>query len=321
MQSHQERRCACLLIVCLAWAVSAFAQRSETIEVPEPSPASIRIIRVSPAPREAVSKQTIIEVELAYKVERFEKKRFQLGATATQNRPGYAWTIGETAKEPTALEEAAGQITARFALASIWDKDDVKVPLEIKFSVDQLLGTMGASTTAATTEPLVYTIDGPPPAALADALTREPATTTYDEARGLTTVQKNITLFQSGAMHTVLGLGAQAPGRELVKPPTDITLVVVFQFDTGVGERPPEFSMLSLSVDGRQISQRPAMRASEETTQGVYTGMVVSTLPTALLADLVKGTQIAMNVGGAVFNLTQSQLAAVREFTGAIKVQ
>jgi hypothetical protein len=320
MQSPQQRRCGCLLVACLAWSDPAFAQRSETVDVPTPSPASIRIIRVSPIPREAVSRQTIIEVELAFNVERFEKSRFRLGATAAQNRLGHSWMVQEAGKGDTVLEEAAGQVTARFALASIWDKDDVKVPLEIKFSVDQLFGTMGASTMAATTEPVVYTIEGPPPVAPADALTREPVTTTYDEPRGMTTVQKNITLFRSAGTHTVLGLGAQIPGREVVKPPADIMLIVVFQFDSGAGERPPAFSTLTLSVDGRQISQRPAIRASEETTQGVYTGMVASTLPAALFANLVQGTQIEMNVGGALFSLTQSQLAALREFAGAIKV-
>jgi len=39
-------------------------------------------------------------------------------------------------------------------MGDIWDKPDLKRPFEIQFSIDQLIGAIGASVSAASTAPI-----------------------------------------------------------------------------------------------------------------------------------------------------------------------
>lgn len=54
------------------------------------------------------------------------------------------------------LPGATGSIKVQFDARTVFEKPDVKYPHEIRFAVRQLIGTMGASITAAETQPVVY---------------------------------------------------------------------------------------------------------------------------------------------------------------------
>jgi hypothetical protein len=131
--------------------------QSETVQVPEPSPATVRIVSVTPPSGSEITKTTTIVVELEYRVEKFEPKRFKAGATAAETREGYGWSLTPTKGQASQLlHQAAGTLTVPFDANILWDKPGLKHPFEITFSVDQLIGTMGASVTAAKTEPILF---------------------------------------------------------------------------------------------------------------------------------------------------------------------
>ena len=131
--------------------------RSETVEVPEPSPATVRIVSLTPPAGSEITRTTTIVVELEYRVEKFEPERFKAGATAAQTRAGYSWSLVATKGEASQLlHQAAGRVIVPFDASLLWEKPDLKHPFEITFSVDQLIGTMGASVTAAKTDPLLF---------------------------------------------------------------------------------------------------------------------------------------------------------------------
>ena len=130
--------------------------RSETVEVPAPSPATVRVVSVTPPAGGEITKTTTIVVALEYRVEKFEPERFMVGATAAQTRAGYGWSLAATKGEASQLlHQPAGTVTVPFDASLLWEKPDLKHPFTITFSVDQLIGT-GASVTAAKTAPLLF---------------------------------------------------------------------------------------------------------------------------------------------------------------------
>ena len=129
----------------------------ETVEIPKPSPATVRLRSVLPPAGSEITPATTIVVELEYSVERFERNRFKVGATAAQARPGYSWSLAPTnGEESQMLHEAAGIRRVRFNAKSLWEKPDLKHPFEITFTVNQLVGTWGASVEAAKTAPIIF---------------------------------------------------------------------------------------------------------------------------------------------------------------------
>jgi hypothetical protein len=151
-------RLARLLVLIAATAFSTWscAQR-ESVEIPKPSPATIRIRSVTPPVGSVITSQTIIVAELEYSVERFEPKRFKLAATAAETRPGYTWSLAATdGEESQVLAEAAGTRTVRFSAKLLWEKPDLKQPFEIRFTVNQLVGTWGVSVEAARTDAVMF---------------------------------------------------------------------------------------------------------------------------------------------------------------------
>ena len=142
--------------IVAAAALSACVQ-TEVVEVPTPSPATVRIVRLTPLPGSEISPDTTIIAELEYNVEQFEPKRFTIAAMAAQNRPDHGWSLVPVdGEESHVLPQASGTITARFEAKNLWDKPDLKRPFEITFSVAQFIGTMGVTTQAAKADAIIY---------------------------------------------------------------------------------------------------------------------------------------------------------------------
>jgi hypothetical protein len=130
---------------------------SETVEVPTPSPATIRILDITPSPGSTLTATTAIAVELEYSVKEFAAERFGIGAMARQKQDGSAWTLLTTdGKDLAMLPNANGTITVRFDARNAFEKPDVQYPFQITVAVQQLIGTMGGSVTAATTAPVTF---------------------------------------------------------------------------------------------------------------------------------------------------------------------
>jgi len=130
---------------------------SETVQVPNLSPATVQILSVTPSDGDTLAAATTIAVELEYRVNEFVEGGFAVGATAQQNQAGHAWTLlSHDGKDFIVLPKAAGTITVVFDARNALEKPDAKYPLHITFDVRQLIGTMGASAIVAETQPVVY---------------------------------------------------------------------------------------------------------------------------------------------------------------------
>ena len=66
-------------------------------------------------------------------------------------------TMGSGEFEQPVLTSARGTITLSYPLKAIWDNAEVKRPFELQFSINQLVGTWGASVKVAKTPPISYT--------------------------------------------------------------------------------------------------------------------------------------------------------------------
>ena len=120
---------------------------SESVEVPKPSPASLKLISITPAAGTAVTRETVLIAELEYTIEQFAPGRFEMDARFATTREAIT-QLGDF--EALLLERPNGRVTIKYPLAAIWSKD-VRRPLEVQFCIGQKIGFMGSTAAAACT--------------------------------------------------------------------------------------------------------------------------------------------------------------------------
>ena len=118
---------------------------------------AINVRSVSPPSGSQLSKDSVIVVDLSYRVERFEPGRFVVKALAANTKGVFIAGVGGDA-EPAVLRQPTGTMTMSYPMRYIWADPEVRKPFEIIFAVSRSGDGDGAGRPIATAGPFRYKV-------------------------------------------------------------------------------------------------------------------------------------------------------------------